>query len=138
MELLQFSSDNNKFLFLNRLSFRMKVYELKTIMVKQGDQEIETVYFSKMYTLDSKNSELLKDTRKFMHGENKFKFRDYLEKCLTINIENDGTVSMMLISQPDRTDDVNMHSVFFEVVISIFKVELVNKRYKILTHNVKE
>jgi hypothetical protein len=91
-----------------------------------------------MYTLDSKNSELLKDTRKFMHGENKFKFRDYLEKCLTINIENDGTVSMMLISQPDRTDDVNMHSVFFEVVISIFKVELVNKRYKILTHNVKE
>jgi len=138
MELLQFSSDNNKFLFLNRLSFRMKVYELKTIKVKQGDQEIETVYFSKMYTLDSKNSELLKDTRKFMHGENKFKFRDYLEKCLTINIENDGTVSMMLISQPDRTDDVNMHSVFFEVVISIFKVELVNKRYKILTHNVKE
>jgi len=138
MELLQFSSDNNKFLFLNRLSFKMKVYELKTIMVKQGDQEIETVYFSKMYTLDSKNSELLKDTRKFMHGENKFKFRDYLEKCLTINIENDGTVSMMLISQPDRTDDVNMHSVFFEVVISIFKVELVNKRYKILTHNVKE
>jgi len=138
MELLQFSSDNNKFLFLNRLSFRMKVYELKTLKVKQGDQEIETVYFSKMYTLDSKNSELLKDTRKFMHGENKFKFRDYLEKCLTINIENDGTVSMMLISQPDRTDDVNMHSVFFEVVISIFKVELVNKRYKILTHNVKE
>ncbi len=138
MELLQFSSDNIKFLFLNRLSFRMKVYELKTLKVKQGDQEIETVYFSKMYTLDSKNSELLKDTRKFMHGENKFKFRDYLEKCLTINIENDGTVSMMLISQPDRTDDVNMHSVFFEVVISIFKVELVNKRYKILTHNVKE
>ena len=31
-----------------------------------------------------------------------------------------------------------MHSVFFEVVISMFKVELINKRYKILTHNVKE
>jgi hypothetical protein len=73
-----------------------------------------------------------------MHGENKFKFRDYLEKCLSINVENDGSVSMMLISQPDRNDDENMHSVFFEVVISMFKVELVNKRYKILTHNVKE
>ena len=33
-----------------------------------------------------------------MHGENKFKFRDYIEKCLSINVENDGSVSMMLIS----------------------------------------
>lgn len=51
-----------------------------------------------MYTLDQKNSELLKDTKKFMHGENKFQFLDYLEKCLTIKVENDGVVTMMLIS----------------------------------------
>ena len=51
-----------------------------------------------MYTLDKKNSELLKDTKKFMHGENKFQFSDYLEKCLTINVENDGSVIIMLIS----------------------------------------
>ena len=44
---------------------------------------------------------------------------------------------MMLISQPDRTDDENMSAIFFEVIISIFRVELVNKRYKVLTQNVK-
>jgi len=55
-----------------------------------------------------------------MHGENKFQFRDYLEKCLTIKVENDGSVVIMLISQPDRKDDENMAARYFEVVISIF------------------
>ena len=91
-----------------------------------------------MYTLDKKNSELLKDTQKFMHGENKFQFTDYLEKCLKINVENDGSVIIMLISQPDRTYDEDMAAYHFEVIISIFRVEKVNGRYKVLTQNVKK
>ena len=75
----------------------------------------------------------MKDTKKFMHGENKFQFRDYLEKCLTIKVENDGSVVIMLISQPDRKDDENMAARYFEVVISIFRVEIVNKRCKVIT-----
>ena len=77
-----------------------------------------------MYTLDKKNSELLKDTKKFMHGEN--------------NVENDGSVIIMLISQPDRTYDEDMAAYHFEVIISIFRVEKVNGRYKVLTQNVKK
>ncbi len=74
----------------------MKVYELKKNF--NSEKKTETWLFQKMYTLDKKNSELLKDTKKFMHGENKFIFTDYLEKCLTINVENDGSVIIMLIS----------------------------------------
>ena len=51
-----------------------------------------------MFSLDYKNSELLKETKKFMHGEHKFPFRDYLDNCLTINIAESGSVDMILIS----------------------------------------
>ncbi len=51
-----------------------------------------------MFSLDYKNSELLKESKKFMHGEHKFPFRDYLDKCLTINVALDGSVYMILIS----------------------------------------
>ena len=51
-----------------------------------------------MFSLDYKNSELLKESKKFMHGEHKFPFRDYLDKCLTINVAEDGSVDMILIS----------------------------------------
>ena len=99
------STDNKKFLFLNKISQRMKVYKLITKKRTVGHNEIEEYYFEKMFTLDQKNSELLKEGKKIMHGENKFPFRDYLDKCLTINVELDGSVNMMLISQPDRQVD---------------------------------
>lgn len=51
-----------------------------------------------MFTLDAKNSDLLKQTRKFMHSEQKFQFLEFLDKCLKIQVEIDGSVNMMLIS----------------------------------------
>ena len=46
------STDNKKFLFLNKISQRMKVYKLITKKRNVGDNEIEEYYFEKMFTLD--------------------------------------------------------------------------------------
>ncbi len=45
---------------------------------------------------------------------------------------------MILISQPDRQVDEDMKTTFFEIVISLFKVDFQNGRYKVITHNIKE
>ena len=92
-----------------------------------------------MFTLDSKNSDLLKQTRKFMHSEQKFEFLEFLDKCLKIQVEIDGSVNMMLISQPDRTIDEDMSADLFEVVISNFKVENpAHGKYRIITNNFRK
>ncbi len=92
-----------------------------------------------MFTLDAKNSDLLKQTRKFMHSEQKFEFLEFLDKCLKIQVEIDGSVNMMLISQPDRTIDEDMSADLFEVVISNFKVENpANGKYRIITNNFRK
>jgi hypothetical protein len=46
------STDNKKFLFLNKISQRMKVYKLITKKRTVGHNEIEEYYFEKMFTLD--------------------------------------------------------------------------------------
>lgn len=92
-----------------------------------------------MFTLDAKNSDLLKQTRKFMHSEQKFEFLEFLDKCLKIQVEIDGSVNMMLISQPDRTIDEDMSANLFEVVISNFKVENpAHGKYRIITNNFRK
>lgn len=55
-----------------------------------------------MYDLEYKYSEILKDSREFMYNEQKKGFIDYLEKYVNINVETDGGLSLVLVSQPDR------------------------------------
>ena len=43
------STDNKKFLFLNKISQRMKVYKLITKKRNVGNNEIEEYYFEKMF-----------------------------------------------------------------------------------------
>ena len=64
-----------------------------------------------MFSLDYKNSELLKETKKFMHGEHKFPFRDFIDKCLTINVAEDGSVWSWGTNALGRVQNISTYSV---------------------------
>jgi len=70
-----------------------------------------------------------------MHGEHKFEFNDFLERCVNINIENDGSVSMCFISQPDRRlePDGRLEGTHIEILVTKYIVDTSSGRIKVST-----
>ena len=91
-----------------------------------------------MYDLEYKYCEILKDSREFLFNEQKYEFKEYLEKFVNINVETDGSITLILISQPDRLlyPDGNFSS--FELIVSFYKVESRNGVFKYRIFNIKK
>ena len=122
-DLLQFSQNNQYFLFINRLTMKMYVYKLEYIRENplnsldsnEDDTEGLRFEFKRIYKLafnESRINEIYKNNKEYQNDTREF----FLKTRCSFRVENNGSVSIILV----RNDPKKLTC---QVDISIFSNE---------------
>ena len=114
-DLLQFSQNNEFFVFINRLTYNLDLYKLTQVSVKEeqsiiedgmlqelSDEETVLKYqFVKVYHLDFTQSDIYNSYMRAKELDSELNVQDFILSNVSVSVENNGDVSMLhIINQP--------------------------------------
>lgn len=114
-DMLQFSQNNEYFVFINRLTFSLDLYKLSTVSVKSDesfmsdgllkemsdDETWQKYRFVKVYNIGFEESDIFNTFKRAREANPELNVQDFILSNVSVSVENSGDVSMLhIIKQP--------------------------------------